>query len=62
MNGLAVAPDHQCTECPAFAEVKRLKDALVAADELLRTLGVERATPTTWDELIAAVQAREGRS
>jgi hypothetical protein len=49
-------------DCPC-PEVTRLRDALAAADELLRTLGAKRAPDTiiitTWDELIAAVERRE---
>ncbi len=49
-----------CGTCP---EVARLRDALVAADRLLADLGARRGAPTveTWEDLVAAVEARERR-
>jgi hypothetical protein len=40
------------------AEVGRLRDALVAADRLLAEIGVRRAEPQTWEEMVMAVERR----
>jgi len=39
-------------------EVERLRDALVAADRLLAEIGVRRAEPQTWEEMVMAVERR----
>lgn len=43
-------------ECP---ECRRLRDALVAADRLLADIGVRRAEPQTWEEMVKVVERRE---
>jgi len=40
------------------AEVERLREALVAADRLLAEIGVRRAEPQTWEEMVMAVERR----
>jgi len=40
------------------AEVERLRDALVAADRLLAEIGVRRAEPQTWEEMVMAVERK----
>lgn len=64
----------KCVNCPIRVENVRLRDALAAVNELLATLGVERAAPQpddgsaeptdpagprTWQELVAYAEARE---
>ena len=45
-------PPAECPEC------RRLRDALVAADRLLAEIGVRRAEPQTWEEMVMAVERR----